>query len=158
MKVVLLFIASLLMAVAIEQLPSKPIADGRGDVEVIEQKTKISDLPHAELASVQKITVSTREIGEQEAYKVGWSGSEWQCLLTLWTNESNWRTEAYNTSSGAMGIAQALPGSKMASEGADYQDNPRTQIRWGIGYIKGRYQTPCKALSFWNAQTPHHWY
>jgi len=69
------------------------------------------------------------------------------CLLDLWNRESGWRYDAENAS-GAYGIPQALPGSKMSSAGADWQTNPATQIKWGLGYIKAIYGTPCGAWSF----------
>ena len=81
----------------------------------------------------------------------GWGTSEYQCLIQLWNRESQWNPYAENTSSGAYGIPQALPGSKMASAGADWRTNPITQINWGIGYIKGRYGTPCSAWAHSNA-------
>lgn len=77
----------------------------------------------------------------------GWEASEFTCLDTLWTRESNWRVTAHNTSSGAYGIPQSLPGSKMGSVASDWRTNARTQITWGLGYIKNRYGTPCGALS-----------
>jgi hypothetical protein len=75
----------------------------------------------------------------------GWGGGEFNCLVSLWNKESGWNVYAANRSSGAYGIPQALPGSKMASAGADWQTNPATQISWGLGYISGRYGTPCGA-------------
>ncbi|HET8926454.1 MAG TPA: phage tail tip lysozyme [Microbacterium sp.] len=75
----------------------------------------------------------------------GWSDDEFACLVALWNRESGWRVNAYNKSSGAYGIPQALPGKKMASAGADWQTSATTQIKWGLGYIKGRYGTPCGA-------------
>jgi resuscitation-promoting factor RpfB len=72
------------------------------------------------------------------------------CLKDIWDRESGWRYDAENAS-GAYGIPQALPGSKMSSAGADWQTNPATQIKWGIGYIKAIYGDPCKAWSFWQA-------
>jgi hypothetical protein len=69
------------------------------------------------------------------------------CLLDLWNRESGWVYDAENAS-GAYGIPQALPGSKMASAGPDWQTNPATQIEWGLGYIKQLYGTPCGAWSF----------
>jgi hypothetical protein len=66
------------------------------------------------------------------------------CLQDLWERESNWRYDAENPS-GAYGIPQALPGDKMASAGADWQTDPKTQIEWGLGYIKGKYGNPCAA-------------
>jgi len=76
--------------------------------------------------------------------------TQFSCLDNIWSRESGWRTTAENAS-GAYGIPQALPGSKMASAGSDWQTNPATQITWGLGYIKGRYGTPCDAWSFWQA-------
>ena len=75
----------------------------------------------------------------------GWASSEFDCLVALWSKESGWRVNAYNASSGAYGIPQALPGSKMATAGADWETNAATQIEWGLGYIQGRYGTPCGA-------------
>jgi hypothetical protein len=70
------------------------------------------------------------------------------CLLDLWNRESGWVYDAENGASGAYGIPQALPGSKMASAGADWQTDPATQIRWGLGYIKQVYGNPCSAWAF----------
>ena len=69
------------------------------------------------------------------------------CLQDIWNRESGWRYDAENAS-GAYGIPQALPGSKMASAGADWQTDPATQIRWGLGYIKNVYGNPCSAWAF----------
>ena len=85
----------------------------------------------------------------------GWDQSQFDCLVSLWKKESGWNVFAHNKSSGAYGIAQALPGSKMASVGADWETNPATQITWGLGYITGRYSTPCGA---WNASQAQGWY
>jgi hypothetical protein len=75
----------------------------------------------------------------------GWSSSQFGCLDRLWTRESGWRVSAHNAS-GAYGIPQALPASKMATAGADWRTNPITQIRWGLGYIADAYGSPCAAL------------
>jgi hypothetical protein len=85
----------------------------------------------------------------------GWDYNQYSCLVKLWERESNWRWNALNRSSGAYGIPQALPGTKMASAGADWRTNPATQIKWGIGYISGRYGTPCGALAHSNDKN---WY
>ncbi|ACQ79234.1 G5 domain protein [Beutenbergia cavernae DSM 12333] len=85
----------------------------------------------------------------------GWSDAEFQCLDALWTRESNWNPYAQNPSSGAYGIPQSLPGSKMATAGADWQTNPATQITWGLNYIAGRYGTPCGA---WGHSESVGWY
>ncbi len=75
----------------------------------------------------------------------GWDQAQFDCLVALWNKESHWNVYAHNTRSGAYGIPQAMPGNKMASVGADWQTNPRTQIVWGLGYIQGRYTNPCGA-------------
>jgi hypothetical protein len=87
----------------------------------------------------------------------GWGDGQFGCLDHLWIGESNWNFKATNSSSGAYGIAQALPASKMASAGADWRDNPATQIKWGLGYIKSSYGSPCNAWAFWQSNSPH-WY
>ena len=77
----------------------------------------------------------------------GFAEKEYKCLNTLWTKESHWNYKARNKSSGAHGIAQALPASKMNVVSTDWRTNPVTQIRWGLRYISIRYETPCKALA-----------
>jgi hypothetical protein len=79
----------------------------------------------------------------------GFSTSEMSALIPMWNRESSWNAYAQNPSSGAYGIPQALPGSKMASVAADWQTNPATQIKWGLGYIKDTYGTPSAAWAFW---------
>ncbi len=92
------------------------------------------------------------------AYKLlpsyGFSTSQYGCLNDLWSRESGWRYNAENAS-GAYGIPQALPGSKMASAGPDWQTNPTTQIKWGLGYIKSVYGSPCNA---WGHEEADGWY
>lgn len=89
---------------------------------------------------------SNRALGLAMAKARGWGDGQFLCLNTLWTRESGWSTSAHN-SSGAYGIPQALPGSKMASAGSDWATNPRTQIAWGLSYIANRYGSPCGALA-----------
>lgn len=86
---------------------------------------------------------------------MGMGDYEFSCLVALWNRESGWNVYANNPSSGAYGIPQALPGTKMASAGADWATNPRTQITWGLGYISGRYGTPCGA---WTHSENVGWY
>lgn len=85
----------------------------------------------------------------------GWGGDQFSCLEKLWQKESGWNYRAYNSSSGAYGIPQALPGSKMGSAGSDWKTSAATQIRWGLGYIDGRYGSPCGA---WDHSTSVGWY
>ena len=77
----------------------------------------------------------------------GFSEKEYKCLNSLWTKESNWNYKARNKNSGAHGLPQALPASKMNVVSTDWRTNPVTQIRWGLRYISIRYETPCKALA-----------
>ncbi len=85
----------------------------------------------------------------------GWATTQFDCLVALWNKESRWNVYAHNASSGAYGIPQALPGSKMASAGDDWATNPVTQITWGLGYIEARYGDPCGA---WAKSQRSGWY
>lgn len=85
----------------------------------------------------------------------GWTENDFDCLVKLWNRESGWSASAHNKSSGAHGIPQSLPASKMASEGDDYYTNGYTQIRWGLKYIKNRYGTPSQA---WAHSQQKGWY
>lgn len=85
----------------------------------------------------------------------GWGDGEFNCLVLLWNRESGWRADAYNASSGAYGIPQSLPGSKMEAAGPDWRTNAATQINWGLMYISGRYGTPCAA---WAHSEMVNWY
>ena len=85
----------------------------------------------------------------------GFKIDQFPCLDKLWTRESGWNHLAYNSSTGAYGIPQALPGSKMGTVASDWRTNPATQIKWGLGYIDGRYGTPCSA---WSHSESTGWY
>ena len=97
---------------------------------------------------------SPQQIARAMLGSYGWSSSQFGCLQSPWNAESGWNVHASNPS-GAYGIPQALPGSKMASAGPDWQSNPATQIRWGLGYIKGLYGSPCGA---WAHEEADGWY
>jgi uncharacterized protein YabE (DUF348 family) len=97
---------------------------------------------------------SAQDIAKKLAAERGWGEDQFSCLYQMWSHESGWRVNAQNPS-GAYGIPQALPGSKMAVYGADWQTNPATQIRWGLDYIASRYATPCGAWDSWQS---HGWY
>lgn len=101
--------------------------------------------PGAAQAAAQQIAAS----------EYGWGDDQFSCLVSLWNRESGWNFAAYNSSSGATGIPQALPGSKMASAGADWQTNAVTQVRWGLSYINGSYGSPCAA---WDHSESRGWY
>jgi hypothetical protein len=85
----------------------------------------------------------------------GWGEGNFTCLVNLWNKESGWNVKASNGSSGAYGIPQALPGSKMATAGADWASNYKTQVNWGLGYIASSYGTPCNA---WSHSQSLNWY
>ena len=133
------------------------------DVEI--EKTEISSTiieePVNRIIEVNTVQVTSRGGDEREAvsgtkaqyqayakercYDYGWSDSDFDCLVKLWNIESGWRVTAANRASGAYGIPQALPASKMASAGSDYLTNYKTQINWGLSYINSRYGSPTKA-------------
>lgn len=98
---------------------------------------------------------SNRELARAMAEPFGWVADQWECLDALWQQESSWNHLAENPSSGAYGIPQSLPASKLATHGDDWATNPATQIAWGLDYIVDRYGTPCSAWSFHRG---HNWY
>ncbi|MDH2442719.1 lytic transglycosylase domain-containing protein [Amnibacterium sp. CER49] len=112
------------------------------------------------LASAATAPAYTTPTGTAQAYAAGlvaargWGAGEFSCLVNLWNRESGWNTHAYNPS-GAYGIPQSLPGSKMAAFGADWQNDYKVQIQWGLSYISGSYGSPCGA---WNSEISRGWY
>ena len=101
----------------------------------------------------QKASYSTSEVQSMAKSIVG--GGQFQCFSEIVERESGWNYQASNPSSGAYGLVQALPGTKMASAGADWKTNPATQIKWGLNYMNDRYGSPCGAWDFWQA---NNWY
>ena len=97
-------------------------------------------------AAQQAASQSPQQIAQGMLSSYGWGQDQWSCLDQLWQQESGWSATAQNPS-GAYGIPQALPASKMASAGSDWQTNATTQIKWGLGYIQSVYGTPCAAWS-----------
>ncbi|WP_299530619.1 transglycosylase SLT domain-containing protein [uncultured Streptomyces sp.] len=81
--------------------------------------------------------------------------AQFQCFSNIVSHESGWNPQATNSSSGAYGLVQALPASKMSSAGSDWKTNPATQIKWGLDYMNSRYGSPCGAWDFWQANS---WY
>lgn len=106
-------------------------------------------------------TYISGSVAEYQAYArarcsaYGWSTADFNCLVALWNKESKWNPNAYNASSGAYGIPQALPASKMATAGTDYRTNYKTQINWGLSYISSRYGSPSAA---WSHSKSTGWY
>ncbi|GAA4669452.1 aggregation-promoting factor C-terminal-like domain-containing protein [Frondihabitans cladoniiphilus] len=108
----------------------------------------------AKLAAGNTVAGAQATAAALASSQYGWGASQFTCLVSLWSKESGWRYTAHN-SSGATGIPQALPGSKMASAGTDWASNATTQIIWGLGYIKGSYGSPCAA---WAHSQSVNWY
>jgi hypothetical protein len=111
--------------------------------------------PSATASAASVASGSPQQIAQAMLASFGWSSSQFSCLDPLWAHESGWSVTAYNAGSGAYGIPQALPGSRMASAGPDWQTNAATQIRWGLEYIKGTYGSPCAA---WDHEQATGWY
>ena len=108
------------------------------------------------LTRTERLTPSDpRDIARAMLPEFGFSADQFPCLDQLYNGESGWRVNADNPTSSAYGIPQALPGEKMASAGADWATNPETQIRWGLGYIRDSYGSPCGANDF---KLGHGWY
>jgi hypothetical protein len=107
------------------------------------------------IATAPVASGSPQQIAQKMLGSFGWSSSQFACLDPLWEHESGWSVTADNPGSGAYGIPQALPGSRMASAGPDWQADAATQIRWGLEYIKGSYGSPCGA---WAHEQATGWY
>jgi len=101
------------------------------------------------------VHLTPRQIARRMLRSFHWSGWQFQWLNLLWSRESSWNVYASNPYSGAYGIPQAVPGSKMASAGPDWESSARTQIRWGLDYIKDRYGSPYAA---WEHELSTGWY
>lgn len=123
--------------------------------------TAIANAAATGLEAGAKAIGTPKQMGQTMAAAMGWTGVQWTSLEELWTRESGWNPRARNPSSGAYGIPQAWPHTKMPKaawpESAGGSSDARTQIEWGLNYIKGRYGTPQMALAFWKRQNPH-WY
>jgi cytoskeletal protein RodZ len=109
----------------------------------------------ARTALAASASADPRSVARAMLGEFGWGEGQFGCLDSLWMKESGWSTSASNGSSGAYGIPQSLPGSKMSSAGPDWQSNPATQIKWGLGYIQQRYGSPCAA---WGHSQATNWY
>jgi hypothetical protein len=143
---------------AAEEVEREPVIS-RSDTRGSTDAAKAAELGQASGKGMSAIADMSgedpREIAKALLTEFGFGQDQFGCLDSLYNSESHWRVDADNPNSSAYGIPQALPGSKMASAGADWATNPVTQIRWGLGYIQGRYGTPCGAWSF---KRGHGWY
>ncbi|MGH3386599.1 MAG: lytic transglycosylase domain-containing protein [Nocardioidaceae bacterium] len=128
----------------------------REQIAELRPKAESSELGGGGVSDADEIIPDDpREIAMMMLDDFGWDESQFGCLDELWTGESNWSVTADNPRSSAYGIPQALPGSKMASAGPDWETNPVTQITWGLGYIDTVYGDPCSANEFKQA---NNWY
>jgi hypothetical protein len=119
-----------------------------------EREEKLKAARSAERASVSTVKSSYTVAEVQAMARQMVPSDQFQCFSNIVDHESSWNYRATNASSGAYGLFQALPGSKMASAGDDWQTNPATQIKWGLNYMNDRYGGPCAAWDFWQA---NHW-
>jgi hypothetical protein len=143
-----------------DRSPTGPPIDAGSREELVSRSDSRAATDPAKAAALAqpagRATTGTEDISDEDPRIIakalltefGFDQSEFDCLDPLYESESGWRWNADNPSSSAYGIPQALPGSKMASAGDDWETNPVTQIRWGLGYIQDRYGTPCAAWSF----------
>ena len=120
----------------------RPQAD-RGKARALSSDSGVADTKSEDLSAADP-----KALARALMPKYGLSASEFDCVDNLWASESGWDVHADNPTSSAYGIPQALPGSKMSSAGPDWEDNPETQIRWGLGYIQSRYGSACEAWSY----------
>ncbi|MCT9137976.1 lytic transglycosylase domain-containing protein [Streptomyces violarus] len=136
-------------AIAKKEAAEKAVKEAKERAEAKEAASRskdISDIPVASSYSIAQIQAMARQIVPS---------GQFQCFSNIVDHESDWNYKAVNPSSGAYGMFQALPGTKMSSAGADWRTNPATQIKWGLGYMNDRYGSPCDAWSFWQA---NNWY
>ena len=142
------------------------------EIERTQISEEIIEEPVNKIVQVKSVVVSSRSetparvatsgsvaeyqaYAKQRVYEYGWSDADFNALVNLWNRESGWNIYSKNRSSGAYGIPQALPASKMASAGSDYLTNYKTQINWGLSYIKSRYGSPSNA---WSSFKSKGWY
>ncbi len=130
-------------------------ADRRDDADPLKAAALSDSSGPADSGSEDLSVADPRSIAQVLLGEFGFSSDQFGCLDSLYTRESGWNVYADNPSSSAYGIPQSLPGSKMASAGADWATNPVTQIRWGLGYIQDRYGSPCGA---WAHSESYGWY
>jgi hypothetical protein len=130
-------------------------SDRRTSVDAV-KKSALNQDSGGQVTETEDLTSQDpRTIARAMLSDFGFGSDQFACLDSLYNSESGWNIHADNPSSSAYGIPQALPGSKMASAGPDWEHNAETQIRWGLGYIKSSYGTPCGAWSF---KQGHNWY
>ncbi|MGI5377931.1 transglycosylase SLT domain-containing protein [Streptomyces sp. CA-251387] len=121
-------------------------AKERQEAEAKASRSSSADFPIQSSYTIEQIQAMARQMVPSDQF---------QCFSNIVDHESSWNYRAVNPSSGAYGLFQALPAGKYSSAGSDWQTNPATQIKWGLNYMNERYDSPCGAWSFWQA---NHWY
>lgn len=139
-------------AIAKKELAEKAAKEAKERAEAKAAASRGTDVRDSSSFPVQG-SYTVAQIQAMARQMVG--GGQFQCFSNIVDHESSWNYRAVNASSGAYGLFQALPGSKMSSVGADWQTNPATQIKWGLNYMNTSYGSPCQAWTFWQA---NHWY
>ena len=143
-------------AAAAEQAAAEEAAaQAAAEREAEQAASRSTPREEAPVSTAPVVSGDSRSIARSMLGSYGWGEDQWGCLDSLWQRESGWNHLAMNPSSGAYGIPQSLPGSKMASVAGDWQTNPTTQITWGLGYISERYGSPCNA---WGHSESVGWY
>ncbi len=138
-----------------DRAPVVSRSDRRDVADPVKQAALSDEVGEAMTASESLSDSDPRDIARALLPQFGFSSDQFGCLDSLYTRESGWNPRADNPTSSAYGIPQSLPGSKMASAGADWATNPVTQITWGLGYIQDRYGSPCSA---WGHSQAVGWY
>jgi hypothetical protein len=149
-------------------IPEQPAVDPLDPNPEVPSLLELDSVKVVDASAMAMISIAARQVesarqaeGAKEvarqiiAQKYRWSERQFTCLDELWTKESKWNYKARNKSSGAHGIAQALPATKMEIVGTDWRTNPVTQITWGLKYIDERYEYPCRA---WSKSKRSNWY
>ena len=136
--------------------PESPSLLELDSIKVVDAQTMaLVSLAAAQVESAREAKGAKAVARQIIAQKYRWSDRQFTCLDNLWTKESHWNYKARNKTSGAHGIPQALPATKMEIVGTDWRTNPVTQITWGLKYIEERYEYPCKA---WSKSKRSNWY
>ena len=151
-----------------EATTPQPASDSDSPVDTTPSLLELDGVKNVDASTMALLSLAIRQVesarepqGAKQvakaliAEKYQWGERQYECLNNLWTKESNWNYKARNKVSGAHGIAQALPATKMEIVGTDWRTNPVTQITWGLKYINERYDTPCKA---WSKFKRSRWY
>lgn len=156
-----IIILLIICALCILNIPKETLSTTIGtssSTEIKETTTTTKVKTTKKVVKIPKVKVNKNEMIDylyQQIIAQGWNDNDYNALMNIIKRESNFNVNAVNKKSGACGLFQAHPCSKMKKYGSDYKTNYKTQIAFGISYIKSRYGTPVKAWEFW---LNNHWY